>query len=92
MRHSLAMIAAAVLTMNGVATAESFPDRTVKIIVPTAPGGSIDATARKFPVNFPVSRELRAETGSTTTASSATYNGRFWNLRRKAPNIRALTQ
>jgi tripartite-type tricarboxylate transporter receptor subunit TctC len=46
MRHPLAMIAAAMLTMNGAATAESFPDHTVKIIVPTAPGGSIDATAR----------------------------------------------
>jgi len=46
MRHALAMIAAAMLMMNGAATAESFPDHTVKIIVPTAPGGSIDATAR----------------------------------------------
>jgi tripartite-type tricarboxylate transporter receptor subunit TctC len=28
------------------ASAQSFPDRSVKIIVPTAPGGAIDATAR----------------------------------------------
>jgi tripartite-type tricarboxylate transporter receptor subunit TctC len=28
------------------ARAQSFPDRTVRIIVPTAPGGSIDTTAR----------------------------------------------
>ena len=39
-------LAAALLTMSGTAAAESFPDHTVKIIVPTAPGGSIDATAR----------------------------------------------
>jgi tripartite-type tricarboxylate transporter receptor subunit TctC len=39
-----AIVALGVLTVP--AAAQSFPDRAVKIIVPTAPGGSIDTTAR----------------------------------------------
>ena len=31
---------------TSLAFAQSFPDRPVKVIVPTAPGGSIDTTAR----------------------------------------------
>ena len=34
------------LMYAGFAQAQSFPNHTVKIIVPTAPGGAIDATAR----------------------------------------------
>ncbi len=43
-----AMVVAA-LAMSAVvspAAGQAFPDRTVRIIVPTSPGGSIDATAR----------------------------------------------
>jgi tripartite-type tricarboxylate transporter receptor subunit TctC len=39
-----AIVALGALTVP--AAAQSFPDRAVKIIVPTAPGGSIDTTAR----------------------------------------------
>ena len=45
MRNALAIVAPTLLLLN-TAAAQNFPDRTVKIIVPTAPGGSIDATAR----------------------------------------------
>ena len=37
---------AAFLATNSAAGAQSFPDHVVKIIVPTAPGGAIDTTAR----------------------------------------------
>src|SRR5712691_4420385 len=37
---------AATLIFNAPAFAQTYPDRTVRIIVPTAPGGSIDTTAR----------------------------------------------
>jgi tripartite-type tricarboxylate transporter receptor subunit TctC len=44
-RHTLA-VALAIGVSTAAASAQSFPDRSVKIIVPTAPGGSIDTTAR----------------------------------------------
>jgi tripartite-type tricarboxylate transporter receptor subunit TctC len=37
---------AAVLALAASAQAQSYPERAVRIIVPTAPGGSIDTTAR----------------------------------------------
>jgi tripartite-type tricarboxylate transporter receptor subunit TctC len=39
-------IACLLATVSNFAQAQSFPDRTVRIIVPTAPGGGIDTTAR----------------------------------------------
>ena len=40
------LTAAALGASASLATAQGFPDRAVKVIVPTAPGGSIDTTAR----------------------------------------------
>ena len=34
------------LVLAAPAAGQSYPDRTVRVIVPTAPGGSIDVTAR----------------------------------------------
>src|SRR5690349_7832643 len=50
MRH-LALLSALVVTLIGFAVGSrnahaAFPDRTIKIIVPFAPGGPIDAIAR----------------------------------------------
>ena len=45
MNHTLTIAFALCLT-SLFAAAQSFPDHTVKIIVPTAPGGAIDTTAR----------------------------------------------
>jgi tripartite-type tricarboxylate transporter receptor subunit TctC len=44
-RTTLAVTCALGLSIS-LASAQSFPDRSVKVIVPTAPGGSIDTTAR----------------------------------------------
>jgi tripartite-type tricarboxylate transporter receptor subunit TctC len=44
-RHALA-IGIALAPIAAPAVADNFPDRAVKVIVPTAPGGSIDTTAR----------------------------------------------
>jgi hypothetical protein len=42
-----ALVAAAALGVaTSLAAAQVFPDRSVKIIVPTAPGGAIDLTGR----------------------------------------------
>lgn len=44
---SKALAAAAMLTaVTSLAAAQGFPDRTVKIVVPTAPGGAIDLAGR----------------------------------------------
>jgi tripartite-type tricarboxylate transporter receptor subunit TctC len=40
------LVAAALSAFAAPACAQSFPDRAVKIVVPTAPGGSIDLTGR----------------------------------------------
>src|SRR5262249_50718986 len=40
------LAAALVVAFASRASADGYPERTVKIIVPTAPGGSIDTTAR----------------------------------------------
>ena len=50
-RHLLAAVgwgvaSLATLGLLAPAGAQSYPERTVRIIVPTAPGGSIDTTAR----------------------------------------------
>jgi tripartite-type tricarboxylate transporter receptor subunit TctC len=42
----LVIVAAALGAGGSVANAQDFPDHTVKIIVPTSPGGAIDMTAR----------------------------------------------
>jgi tripartite-type tricarboxylate transporter receptor subunit TctC len=41
-----ALLAVAPLGVAAPVGAQTYPDRTVRIIVPTAPGGSIDTTAR----------------------------------------------
>jgi tripartite-type tricarboxylate transporter receptor subunit TctC len=48
-RHQFTIFVAVVMAVCTVACptfAQSYPDRTVRVIVPTAPGGSIDTTAR----------------------------------------------
>src|SRR3979490_2805580 len=42
----LSVAVLAMLAAPPPARAQSYPERTVRIIVPTAPGGSIDTTAR----------------------------------------------
>ena len=43
---ALSALALAMLALAGPARAQSYPERMVRIIAPTAPGGSIDTTAR----------------------------------------------
>jgi acyl dehydratase len=43
---ALSVLALAMLAFAEPARAQSYPERTVRIIAPTAPGGSIDTTAR----------------------------------------------
>jgi hypothetical protein len=43
--------------------------------LPSGVGRIAGPDSAKFPVNFPVSREFGAETGSQLTASSATQSG-----------------
>ena len=44
--RALVALAVATLALLAAARAQSYPERTVRIIAPTAPGGSIDTTAR----------------------------------------------
>jgi tripartite-type tricarboxylate transporter receptor subunit TctC len=45
-RMKIAILAVVICTFATAAIAEDYPDHAVKIIVPTAPGGAIDTTAR----------------------------------------------
>jgi tripartite-type tricarboxylate transporter receptor subunit TctC len=47
-RALFALAAAVTLTISGMSTAQTYPARTVKLIVPYPPGGPIDAFARGF--------------------------------------------
>ena len=77
MKHLLALLALAIAAASTAATAQNFPDHAVKIIVPTAPGGSIDATARiiaeKLSAKWgqPVIIENRAGAGMRIGADAA---------------------
>jgi tripartite-type tricarboxylate transporter receptor subunit TctC len=42
----------AIVGIGAAAHAETFPNRTIRIIVPYAPGGSIDLTARVIAKNL----------------------------------------
>ena len=44
--RELRIAALAALAFAGPAAAQTYPDRALRIIVPTAPGGAIDTTAR----------------------------------------------
>lgn len=46
MRSFLGLLAAALLFIHGAVSAETFPDRPIKIILPSAPGGGGDASMR----------------------------------------------
>ena len=41
---ALALFGVSVVSASAVA--QTFPEKTIRVIVPTAPGGSIDSTAR----------------------------------------------
>lgn len=47
-RAFFAIAAAALLSISGLAAAQTYPARTVKLIVPYPPGGPVDAFARGF--------------------------------------------
>ncbi len=46
MRHSFWLVAAALCTATGMVQAQNYPEKTVRIIVPFAPGGGSDFIAR----------------------------------------------
>ena len=46
-RHLLRLTAATLLAPDRVAFAQAWPRRSVRLIVPFAPGGSTDAVARR---------------------------------------------
>ncbi|WP_119153581.1 Bug family tripartite tricarboxylate transporter substrate binding protein [Caldimonas tepidiphila] len=52
-------VAAAALTMAGLAQAQTWPAKPVKIVVPYAPGGSVDVVTRKM------AAKLQEQTGQT---------------------------
>src|SRR5215510_6476166 len=47
-RFSIALAAVLLTVQTGVAFAQDFPNRPVRIIVPTAPGGMSDILSRTF--------------------------------------------
>ena len=49
---ALGALLVAVVTVAASARAEPFPSRSIRIIVPYAPGGSIDLTARVIAKNL----------------------------------------
>ena len=49
---ALGALLVAVVTVAASARAEPFPSRSIRIIVPYAPGGSIDLTARGIAKNL----------------------------------------
>jgi len=46
MRHSIPLLAAVMLAVTAIASAQDFPTRPVKIVVPQAPGSGADVVAR----------------------------------------------
>lgn len=74
----LAVIGLSLATMGAVAaeTAQSFPSRPIKLIVPTAPGGSMDVMARvvaenaRKPLGQPIVIENKPGAGNTMAAVS----------------------
>jgi tripartite-type tricarboxylate transporter receptor subunit TctC len=56
MRRHRSMLAAAALLAAAAATAQTYPDRPVRLIAPWPPGGSVDTTARY--INEQLGKEL----------------------------------
>ena len=52
MRYLLAFCIAALLGLNAPASAQDFPNRLIKIVVPFTPGGSNDVVARELAAGF----------------------------------------
>jgi tripartite-type tricarboxylate transporter receptor subunit TctC len=65
MKHALS-IALTLGLWSSLAAAQGFPDHTVKIIVPTAPGGAIDTTARV------VAEKMQAKWGKPVVVENRT--------------------
>ena len=55
-RHRSMLAAVALLAVAAVATAQTYPDRPVRLIAPWPPGGSVDTTARY--INEQLGKEL----------------------------------
>ena len=59
LRHCAAAAFAIVLCVSDIATAQNYPSRVIKIIVPFGPGGQPDVVARVF------AQHLAATVGAT---------------------------
>jgi tripartite-type tricarboxylate transporter receptor subunit TctC len=55
-RHRSTLVAVALLAVAAVATAQTYPERPVRLIAPWPPGGSVDTTARY--INEQLGKEL----------------------------------
>ena len=55
-RHRSMLVAVALLAVAAVATAQTYPERPVRLIAPWPPGGSVDTTARY--INEQLGKEL----------------------------------